>query len=787
MLKENLSFQEAVKTILPDYDKKEISHKPQDLSINSYQLLMDVADHYHKSFLEDKRGQQYLEKRGIRSIETLKAFKVGFVNGSLKQKISSHHIPDLKEIGILNNKGNESLFGCIVIPLYDDDQNIVGLYGRNTRDKRHLYLKGSHRGLFNRQGARSTKSLILTESILDALSLYELGIRNVTAAFGTGGFTPLHSNLIQEERIKDVLFAFDNDESGKNGSERIGLELKAMGVLSKRIIWPDEIKDANDFLTAGKTKEDFLSLSQEILNTSPDDYTIKKENNAIYLKEGIKEYRVRISSGEYIRHMRVNIKLNVGEASHIDIVDLYSQRSRKQYAKRVMREFGINENETHKDLMRIVDEIERTQIKEDPDETKKPYEMRDDERNEAIRSLKNPAFIKEIIDDLGRIGCVGEDINKLLGYMVTVSRRLEWPLSLIIVSQSGAGKSNLADTLESIVPPEECVHLSRITPQALYYMDRCALKRKVLIIEEKEGREAADYSIRVLQSKKALRLAVPIKDPNTGKTKTVTFEVEGPVVIIETTTKTNINPENASRCFISYMDESEDQTRRIQNYQGFMRTIDGVNKKTMIDQIKLKHQNIQRLLKPINIINPFISRIKFPTKWMRTRRDYPKFLNLIEVVAFLHQYQRDIKKAHDGTEYIESTLDDYRIAYDMARDVLQESLSELLKPEKDLRDKIQQLVNEKNLKAVTRRQIRDYTGLPDHVLRRLVKTLVDLEYLLVIEGKNGLKYEYAINPDPDESKEIIQGLTTPKELERQVACNLAATLRKPCREVNTLL
>jgi hypothetical protein len=407
--------------------------------------------------------------------------------------------------------------------------------------------------------------------------------------------------------------------------------------------------------------------------------------------------------------------------------------------------------------------------------------MTEEEKQEALRSLKNPHLIQEIHDDLEKIGCVGEEANKLLGYLCAVSRKLHEPLSLTIVSQSGAGKSNLADTLESILPKEEVVRLSRITPQALYYMEKTALKHKVLIIEEKEGSDSADYSIRVLQSKKSLTLAVPVKDPQTGRMKTATFEVEGPCSVIQTTTRTHEqNPENLSRVFVIYLDESEDQTRRIHCFQKKQKTLEGQKEKVLQDKTRRKHQNIHRLLNEVTVSIPFVNEIHFPSKWTRTRRDLPRFLNLIEAVTFLHQHQRELKQNEEGF-YIESTIKDYKIAYDVAKDIFGDSLSELMKLERDFYNSLKKMVQEKEILSFQRRQVRDYTGIPDHLVRRYLETLVGMEYLLILEGKNGVRFEYKLNPEPLEQKEIIQGLTTPKELE----AHLATTLRKPCGKVNS--
>ena len=157
-----------------------------------------------------------------------------------------------------------------------------------------------------------------------------------------------------------------------------------------------------------------------------------------------------------------------------------------------------------------------------------------------------------------------------------------------------------------------------------------------------------------------------------------------------------------------------------------------------------------------------------------------KFLNLIEAVTFLNQYQRPRKLTPEGLEYIESTLEDYRIAYTIAKDVIGDSQAELMKPERDFFEKLKDLARERR-KSFTARHAREYTGTPSHAARRLLNTLVEMEYLLVLDGSKGRKYEYTIHPDFALGEEVISGLTTPEELARELETNgLILSLVKPC-------
>ena len=120
------------------------------------------------------------------------------------------------------------------------------------------------------------------------------------------------------------------------------------------------------------------------------------------------------------------------------------------------------------------------------------------------------------------------------------------------------------------------VLLTRLTPQSLYYMEPGFLDRKLVIVEERYGSMEADYSIRVLQSRKKLIAAAPIKDPQTGNMRTKVFTVEARAAFIEATTASAVNHENATRCFELAWTRSPEQTRRIHERQRLLRTERGL-------------------------------------------------------------------------------------------------------------------------------------------------------------------------------------------------------------------
>jgi DNA-binding transcriptional ArsR family regulator len=270
----------------------------------------------------------------------------------------------------------------------------------------------------------------------------------------------------------------------------------------------------------------------------------------------------------------------------------------------------------------------------------------------------------------------------------------------------------------------------------------------------------ADYSIRVLQSRGKLIAAAPVKDPQTGNMRTKVFTVEARCAFIEATTASAVNHENATRCFELTMDESPEQTRRIHERQRLMRTERGLELRRQAEAITRRHWNAQRLLEPLPVVIPFADKLTFPSSWMRTRRDHARFLNLIEVSAFLHQHQRERRGGA-----IVASVADYEVAYALAASVLAETLSDVRKPLREAFERIREL-SLKGDGTVSRREIREALSVPDSTVRRWLSDLVELEYLTQVEaskGGQGKSTRYRV-ADRDDAPHVVIGLLSPEEL-----------------------
>jgi DNA primase len=193
-------------------------------------LLRRVVEHYHRTLRESSEAQEYLTKRGLADPGVLTAFQAGYVDGSLSRMCDPDSARCLRQIGLLTIKGRELFGECVVFPLTLPDLGVVGLYGRHVRRDRQLYLPGPRRGVFHWQALKGSQEVILTDSVFSALSLYEVGFRNVSAIYGTQGLTADHEELLQRFRVRRVFLCLDNDEASMRATEAIAESLRNLGI-----------------------------------------------------------------------------------------------------------------------------------------------------------------------------------------------------------------------------------------------------------------------------------------------------------------------------------------------------------------------------------------------------------------------------------------------------------------------------------------------------------------------------------------------------------------------------
>jgi len=808
---------------------------PIDRDADDQKLLVQVIGFYHDTLKQSPEALAYLQKRGLTHPETIGQFQLGYANRTLgyrlpasNRKAGEEMRGRLQKLGILRESGHEHFNGSLVVPVFNRAGQVVEIYGRKIADGHlaagtpvHLYLPGPHQGVWNEPALEVAKEIILCESLIDALTFWCAGFRNVIASYGVNGFTPDHKAALKKYETRRVLIAYDRDEAGEKAAAALADELMAMGIECFRVLFPHGM-DANEYAVKvqpaakslglmlnkaqwlGKGKPPAREMVEIVPAPVPDDdpplsepaakekmdapdapvFSLAAEqppeiapvatvmpsppavdvpaeirSEEIVITLGDRRYRVRgLAKNLSYDLLKINLLASRGEGFHVDTLDLYSARQRVVFLKQAAIEMGVKEDAVKRDLGRVLlklEELQDEQIRKALEPKPEEISITEEERAAALDLLRDPRLLDRIVADFARCGVVGEETNKLAGYVAAISRHLDTPLAVIVQSSSAAGKSSLMEAILAFVPEEQRVQYSAMTGQSLFYMGEQDLKHKVLAIVEEEGASRAAYALKLLQSEGVLTIASTGKDPSTGRMVTHEYRVEGPVMIFLTTTAIDLDEELLNRCLVLSVDEDRRQTQAIHRLQREQQTLEGLLARQEREEILKLHRNAQRLLKPLFVVNPYARNLTFVDSLTRTRRDHTKYLALIRSIALLHQYQRPVQSATNRgktVEYIEATLEDIETANRLAHEVLGRSLDELPPQTRRLLLLIDELVGrecerlkmERGDFRFSRRDVRASTGWGNTQLKVHLHRLEELEYLLVHRGGRGQSFVYEL-------------------------------------------
>jgi DNA primase len=731
MRAEGVSFRHAVELLRLDVlpagsgpapKRSTARHLPSPVSADADdgELLGQVVGFYHEALKASAEGLEYLARRRIDDAEAIERFRLGVADRTLGYRLPDRTRKDgaalrdrLAELGILRASGHEHFSGSLVIPVMDAAGTVVEMYGRKlTRALRpgtpkHLYLPGPHRGVWNSEALEASSEIIVCESLIDALTFWCAGLRNVTAAYGTEGFGAEHFDAFRAHGITRVLIAYDRDPAGDAAAARLAERLMGEGAECFRVLFPKG-SDANSLACSSRVPADALakavraaewigaaktrprsassqaaaeeeigdesrvsslaagppaadpapSEAVPVVSPVPPGPSAGPEaelaGDELRLVLGDRRWRLRgLARCSSYDLLRLNVMVSRpdghgGQCFHVDTLDLYSARARAGFVKAAAVELRLGEEVVKADLGRVLLIAEET-VDEAVTAVQTPREqvvvLTEAEEKAAMALLKDPRLAERICEDFARVGVVGEATNVLVGYLAALSRKLEAPLAVIVQSTSAAGKSQLMDAVLGFVPAEERVKFSAMTGQSLFYMGEADLAGKVLAVVEEEGAERASYALKLLQSEGELSIASTGKDTTSGRLVTHTYRVAGPVSVFLTTTAIDVDEELLNRCLVLSVDEDRAQTRAIHDRQRAAQTLQGQLANSERQRIVKVHQDAQRLLHPVMVANPYAPRLGFADERTRSRRDHMKYLTLIRTVALLHQHQRPRRTA----------------------------------------------------------------------------------------------------------------------------------------------
>ena len=411
----------------------------------------------------------------------------------------------------------------------------------------------------------------------------------------------------------------------------------------------------------------------------------------------------------------------------------------------------------------------------------------------AKQRLMSPFLIDELQGDFEAIGIVGEyDIATVL-YLIYQSARMKQPLHVIVKGMSSGGKTTVAHLVLSLLPGDCKLLLASISPRGFDYLDDALTRDKVVYIQEFEGLEAALSTLRVILSEGIATRAVVQTNPVTKSMETVIHSTNHKFVLVTTTTRNFIDHETENRLFCLYVNQKRSHLEKVS--QRIRRRHVRKGKQATDDALEIQklHQVMHKLLMPYEVEIPFADLISFPHSLARHNRDLEKFLRLIEMVAFIRQYQNVIVKRGDE-KYVQAGIEDYRIAHRFLISCLREAFDQMPEGEAEvLRIAIRysrEVASESSMGSrgtvpITTRLIREEALKGDLDVgdqTKIGQTLKSLEFRGLVTSNDPLQqgsrrtYYVAEDVDVNDLGELIgipsillSQVTSPEELERRIA------------------
>ena len=447
---------------------------------------------------------------------------------------------------------------------------------------------------------------------------------------------------------------------------------------------------------------------------------------------------------EGLDRMRVTLKIQVEHLSIRHNLDLYNDNQVEKLIRKTAEKLEVGTSVSAAALQELTSLLEQYRLEElqkqgEQEETRKP--LTEEESKQARLYLGAPGLMQRTKEDIGRSGVIGEEQNRLLMYLIFLSRKLQHPLHIVSLGSSGTGKTYLQEKVGELIPEEDKIEITSLSENAFYYFGQRQLQNKLILIEDLDGAENVLYPLRELQSKKKISKTVVHKNTK-GETKTVHLKVEGPVSVAGCTTRESLYEDNANRSFLIYLDESKEQDEKIMHYQRKLSA--GKADSTEENNIKTFFKNCQRILQPIKVINPYAEKLRLPGEVLKPRRTNAHYLAFIEVVTFYHQYQREQKADEQtGEIYIETTLEDIAEAGKLMQEVLLRKSDELSGACRNYFERLKGWLQAENKTAFTNKEARQTLKENHSNQKRYMLSLLQNGFICKSTGdkKNGFSYE----------------------------------------------
>ena len=335
----NLDFHGALEKLAAEYgiDISRSGFGDDNKRAALYELNREAAAFFYRNFTTKANpGYAYMAKRGIEPA-TMRKFGIGYAEddwNALRNHFEAKNADkqSLIALGLLSSskgKDYDKFRDRVMFPIINTRGKVIGFGGRAIGDGTPKYLNSPESIVFQKKnnlyGLNLTRTdisredcAILVEGYMDVISLYQHGVRNVSASLGTA-LTENQAAMLKRY-TNNVVLCYDADEAGQNAALR-GMDILHKAGFRVKVFHVSDGKDPDEFIKKNG-KEAFLKLVKNALPFA--DYKIsllrKKldlsttEGNVTFLRKAAEVLRQLspVEADVYIRRIAEEYRVSEG-------------------------------------------------------------------------------------------------------------------------------------------------------------------------------------------------------------------------------------------------------------------------------------------------------------------------------------------------------------------------------------------------------------------------------------------------------------------------------------------
>ena len=624
---------------------------------------------------------------------------------------------------------------------------------------------GYNSGQFH-HGERKTEELL--KQALEVGLLQDKGLINTRT--GEKGFSPFAKWCIcfalrnQKNEVTGLYFrSILNDDKAKHFylKNRSGIYPGYPKKETKKLILTEAIIDAASLLQIKPIANSYSlmacygtnGLNEEILNSIK---SLENLEEIIFCFDNDDAGKTAVE--KYSKEFKIynpKFKISTVELPNNDVNETLQLHDEEIFTKLLEeRKFIFSTENVSNNI--TVTEVNQNIEKQEVVKTEKEEIVKNSKTLNTVDFLEQKDLLKSLNQLIEKAGIIGEENSRLLLFLITISYFNKSPLHGIVQGSSGSGKTHVISRIADLMPQEDVLRFTRITESSLYNWGEFDLFGKIMIIEDLDGlKEDALYALRELISNQILSSLTSIKDKK-GNNKSTNKIVKGQFSSLSATTKGELYEDNMNRSFIIAINESEEQTEKIINYQNRRNAgeVDKSQEQKAISQVR----NIVKNLKHYEVINPYATQIQLPNNVKNKRRLNEMFQAIIKQITLIHQYQRETRNSQLVTE-----IEDIENAVEILFESIILKIDEL---DGSLRQFFEKLKKAFKEESFTRFDAMEVTGFKKTQLQFYLNDLVRLEYLKQIGFANkGFKYKISYSDNIQKIRKDLKEAFT-KQLEQ---------------------